>query len=74
MNPKGICQKSFHAKYHINDPPNDSFMTINKLIIEAMKIGGCGGHITLMTIKPRYKTQMVEPWDHESNSQFLKIS
>jgi hypothetical protein len=26
---------------YINDPPRDSFMTINKLIIEAMKILGC---------------------------------
>jgi hypothetical protein len=39
-------------------------MTINKLIIEVMKIGGCGGHVTLVKIKPRYKNQMVEPGDH----------
>ena len=47
-NPKGICKKLLHAKNQTTATPNDSFMTKNKLIIEAMKIGGCSGHVTLM--------------------------
>ena len=56
--------------------PNDSLMTKNKLIIEIMKIRGrgCGGHVTLRKLKPRDKTQMVNPWDHAANSKLSKIS
>ena len=71
---KSFCKIILHTKTHNIVTPNDSLMTKNKLIIETMKIRGCGGHVTLRKWKPRDKTQMVNPWDHAANSKLLKIS
>ena len=59
---KYISEKKYvlHAKNQTTATINDSFMTKNKLIIEAMKIGGCRGHVALIEWKPCDKTQMVD--------------
>ena len=66
-----LLQNNMHTKTHNIVTPNDSLMTKNKLIIEAMKIRGWGGHVTLMKWKPRNKTQMVNPWDHAAKGQLI---